>query len=441
MDTLTVQFEKYKQNKVVRNSFYGVIQFVVSTLLLLGFTPVFIHKMGTEQYGLWMLATSVLGLMVVGDFGLNTAISKFVAEFVESGNIDLLSTVVSVGLIAYILLGFGLIIPLYVFSPTLAGIFKASETVSVEQIGFVIRIIFLGFIPLLLRSGAVAVLVGLQRFKVLVIVMVGSQILVYTAALIIAFLGGSVAQVVRSTVAVLWITALASLFLAWQMLQPFRLKFALIRSGEVVRRMFSFSLMSGISGIGTQIFSFVDRLAVGAVLGLDALAYYTVITSMAAKILQLNNALTSVLMPAVSTWMATGDIRRVRVYFLRATMALLALNFLIASILLVLSGPLLWLWMGEAFADHVLVPFRVLIVIYALISLNAPAHFVAYGIGKPGINALFDIAGGCLTISLILILGKPLGLLGATLANGGYLITWGIIGYIYLHIWTLDKHT
>jgi O-antigen/teichoic acid export membrane protein len=379
--------------------------------------------MGTEQYGLWMLATSALGLMSIAEFGLNTAISKFVAEFVESKDTIALSSVLSAGLCAYFFLGFGLILPLYIFSPVLAGIFKSSQTVSTEQIGLVIHIVSLGFIPLLLRSGAMAIPIGLQRFQTPVIVTVGYQILSYVAALMVIYLGGSVAQVVRSTVVVLWIAALGSLFIAWQMLKPFKLKFTITHSGEVLRRMFSFSLISGISSLGSQIFNIVDRLAVGVVLGLDAVAYYTVIISVATKILQLSSALTSALMPAVSSWMASGDIQRVRTYTL------------------ILSDTLLRLWMGEAFANHVMLPFRILIVLYALISLNAPSFFVAYGMDNPGINALAAIIGGCLTIALILVWGKTLGLLGTVLANGGYLITLAITGYVYLRINKVIRQT
>jgi O-antigen/teichoic acid export membrane protein len=442
LDELAVYFEKYAQNKVARNSFYGAIQFVVPTILLLAFTPLFIHKMGTEKYGLWMLATSALGLMGMAEFGLNTAISKFVAEFVGSRDASTLSAIVSAGLVAYILLAFGLIVPLYIFSPALAGIFKPSESISAEQISLVIRIMSLGFIPLLLRSGAMAIPIGLQQFKVPVIVTIGYQILSYTAALIIVFLGGSVAQVVSSTVVVLWVMALGSLFVAWRMLKPFNLKFMITRSQEVLRRMLSFALISGVSGLGSQIFSFADRFAVGVVLGLDVVAYYTVIITVVAKILQLSSSLTSALMPAVSSWMASGDIRRVRAYFLRATIALFTFNLMIASVFIILSEPLLQLWMGGEFANHVLIPFRVLIMIYCLISVNAPAYFVAYGMGKPGINALMSIVGGCLTICLILVWGKTLGLLGTVLANGGYLITLAIIGYVYLCIdWIIRQNS
>jgi len=423
LDELVVQFEKYKENKIVRNSFYGVIQFILPALLLLVFTPIFIYKMGTEHYGLWMLATSALGLMGIAEFGLNTAISKFVAEFVGSKDTVALSVVISAGLVAYLLVGLGLIVPLYIFSPFLAGIFKPSETVSAEEIGLVIRIMSLGFIPLLLRSGAMAIPIGLQRFQTPVIVSVGYQLLSYTAALIVVFLGGSVAQVVGSTVAVLWTAALGSLFIVWRMLQPFNLKFTITHSRRILGRMFSFTLVSGISDLGSQIFGFMDRLTVGVVLGLDAVAYYTVIVSVAAKILQFSIALTSALMPAVSSWMASGDIQRVRAYFMRATMVLLVLNFLIASVLLILSTLLLRLWMGDAFVNHALIPFRILVVVYAVISVNTPAYYVANGVGIPYLNAIAAIFGGLFTIGLIFWLSPDWGLTGAAIANLGFVTT------------------
>lgn len=433
------QVEKYKENRVIRNSFYGVLQFVIPTLLLLGFTPVFVHKMGSESYGLWMVANSALGLMGVAEFGLNTAISKYVAEYVGSHNIDALSIVVSVGLVVQLLIGFVLFWPLYVFSPNLAAIFKSSEINSVEQIGHVIQIMSLGFVPYLLRSGALAVPVGLQRFKVPLVINVGFQILNYTIVLVVVLLGGTVAHVVGSTVVVLWISALISLIVAWQMLKPFNLKLTRTNSREIIHKMLPFAFMSGLSSLGSQIFSFVDRLAVGAVLSLEAVAYYSIIISVASKISQLSGALTGALMPAVSSWTASGMIHRVKSYLSRATVVLLAVNILIATIIVIIARPLLSIWIGNDFATITVAPFQVLIIIYALFSLNAPAYYVAYGMGKPWINALMGIIGGGLTIGLIIIWGKTYGLIGAAYANSGYLVTLIIIRYVYWYIGRIIK--
>ena len=427
MEAFVVQFRKYKEDRVARNSFYSVVQFAVPTLLLLGVTPILIRHMGTEHYGLWMLATSALGLMSIAEFGLNTAIAKFIAEYMASKDTNALAIVVSRGLVACVLLGTVLVIPLYVYSPALAEVFKSSETLSTAQIGSVIKIISLGLAPLLLRSYAMAIPIGLQRFEIPVVITIGYQILSYAAALIVTLLGGSVALVVGSTVGVLWIAAFGALLIAWRMLKPLHLQYRQVFSKKTLQKLFSFALMSGISGIGSRIFSFADRLAVGAVLGLEAVAYYSVIISVAAKILQLGDVLASALMPAVSAWMASGTIRRAQAYFLRATGAVLAINFIVANVLLGLSAPFLRLWMGELFADQALLPFRILIVIYALISLNAPAYHVANGIGIPWLNALGSLLGGSLTIGLILWLGNMSGLMGVAVANAGYLFNFLLI--------------
>ncbi len=428
------KIKKYCRNAVIRNSFFNVVQFLLPTILLLVFTPFFVHKMGTENYGLWMIANSALGLMGIVDIGLNTAISKFVAESVESSNPNNLSAIVTGGFIAYILVGIGLSIPLYIYSPALAAIFKSTESVSVAQIADVIRIISLGFLPMVIRSGAVAIPIGLQKFQIPTYITLGYQCLIYTAALIIASCGGSITQVVGCNVLILWMTGLVCLVVAWRMLKPFGLKFIIKGSHQVLKKMLSFAIISGISGVGSQIFNTVDRLVVGATLGLNVVGYYSVIISAASKILQLNGSIMGSLMPAISSWMASGEIARARKWFIQSSLVQFILNFVIVITLLPLSGLLLRLWMGEEFANHTLLSFRVLIVIYALISLSASAYHVAYGVNKPGINALTSILGGCFTIGLIFYLGKSLGLLGAALANGGYLITLITIFYVYFYL-------
>jgi len=165
LNIFIAKLQKYKENIIVRNSLYGAIQFFAPTLLLLIFTPIFIQRMGTTQYGLWMLATSTLGLMGIAEFGLGTTIAKFVAEFSSTNDNKALSTIISWGLISYVLLGAIFIVPLYVFSPRLATIFKPSETVSIEQIGDIVRIMSLGFIPLLLRNGAMSILKDCKNSK------------------------------------------------------------------------------------------------------------------------------------------------------------------------------------------------------------------------------------------------------------------------------------
>jgi len=243
---------------------------------------------------------------------------------------------------------------------------------------------------------------------------------------------------VQSNVIILWITAIASLYVAWRMLHPYQITIAFEWSKNILQRMFSFSIMAGISSLGGQIFSFADRLAVGAILGLDAVAYYTIAINIASKILQLSGSVTSALMPAVSTWVASAKFHLVRAYFYKSTAILFILNLILSSILLFFSDIFFRVWLGEIVASQILVPFRFLVIIYALISLNAPAHHIAFGIGLPWLNAIASVTGGILTISLILQLGKSFGLLGAAIANAGYLSVYILLIYVFMY---LRKHS
>lgn len=390
--------------------------------------------MGTANYGLWMLATSTLSLMGIAEFGLNTAISKFIAEYVEKKDPGAISTLVSTGILIYLALSIFLILPAYTFSPAIASILKPSETISSEEIRNAIRIMSLGFIPLLLRSGAIAIPVGLQQFKIPTIIMSSYQFVNYAAALIIVLAGGTIADVIMSTVVVLWITAIGSWWIAIHILEPYNFKFSIANAKIITRSLFSFSIMSGISGLGSLIFNAVDRLAVGAVLGLDAVAYYSVIIGVTSKQLQLSGAVTGALMPAVSAWMASGNLKKIWGYFVKSTIVVFGLNFFMASILLLISNSFLNAWLGQGFAEQVNIPFRILVVVYALISLNAPAYYVANGMNNPGINAFSTILGGTLTIGFIFFLGAKYGLTGAAIANGGYLVSWAIILDVYMRL-------
>lgn len=427
-------FSRYKGNTIIRNSTYGGLQFFVSTLLLLIFTPLLLKTMGTTGYGLWTLANSTLGLIGIAEFGFGTAVAKFTSEFADGKNSDALSTVVWTSILAYLILGITLIVPLYIFSPNLAEIFKPSDTVTHSQIVSVMQIMSLGFIPLLFRSGASSIPIGLQRFEIPMWLALGYQIASYSAALLVTLFGGSIEQAVKSTIVVLWLTALLALFISWRMLKSLRVKFYFIWRKDIPRRMLSFSAATGLASLGSKVFNFADKLAVGAVLGLDAVAYYTIIIGIASKILQLSGALTNALMPAVSQWWTAGDFKRVRTHFLKSTGILGVLNLLIAVVLIILSQPLLRLWVGIDFTTHVLVPFRFLIVIYALISMAAPAYHVANGIGTPWINAFASILGGVFTIGSIILFGNKSGLLGVAVANGGYLINLVLIIFVMVSL-------
>ena len=87
--------------------------------------------------------------------------------------------------------------------------------------------------------------------------------------------------------------------------------------------------------------------------------------------------------------------------------------------MLLFAEPFLRLWMGSEFASQALGPFRILILVYALMSVSAPAFHIANGAGVPWINAIASLGGGLVTIALVVVLARSIGLEGAAWANAG----------------------
>jgi O-antigen/teichoic acid export membrane protein len=405
---------KVSRDRVVKNSAYSTIGFILPVFTMLFFTPQLVRRMGHEGYGLWHVAISSLGLMGSLELGLGAAVAKYIAEYNSSQDTDGLSSVTTIGFVLSLIVGVVLTLPLYQLAPQIAHLFHASNIAS-DQVEEAIKLASLGFIPLLLKNNGLAVPRGLQRFGILTAMQLGQNVLTVVVAFIVTLLSDSIEWVVLSTILLMWLFSLGSLVIAFRMLRTLNVRF--LFSSAYLRRMFSFMTFAGLDGIGRQVFSSMDRLAVGVVLGLSDVAYYTVAIGIANKFIALASALTEALMPAASVWYATGNMQRLWKYFRRSTAGLVLLNLGLGGALLVLSGPFLRFWMGEDFARPALVPFRILILVYAVMSLTAPAYQIANGIGVPWINTLGALGSGLGTILFIIILGRTVGLEGAAWAN------------------------
>lgn len=425
--TIAAAAQALAGNRVVRNSLFSSAGFVVPLVLLLLFTPPLIGGMGVEGYGLWTLALSVLGLMGTLELGLGTAIAKFVAEYHSKGDADGLSAAVSTGLLLQTAIGLLLTCPLYLLAPAVARWFGGSA-LSLNGVEQAIRLTALALVPVLWRSGGLAVPTGLQRFEIPMVLNVSQRILLLTAALLVVLLGGTVQEAILSTVVVTWSFGLASLAVMFRLLRGSQAR--LYVSWRYAHEMLSFAAFNGAASIGGQVFGSMDRLAVGAVLGLSGLTYYTVAIGIANKLLYLTDYLTRSLMPATSAWNAAGDHRKLVLYYRRSTAVVVALNVGMAAVLLVASEPFMRLWMGASFAAETVPALRILTIVYMMTSLNAPAYQMANGLGRPWICAVTSLVGGAGTICLIVVLGRTMGLQGAAWANAAYWVTLLVIVYV-----------
>ena len=420
-------------SRIGKNTLFSAGGYAVQVLVILVSTPPLLHRMGAPNFGLWMLSIAFLGLAGLFDLGLSTTIAKYIAEYHQRGDVDRLSATATMGFLIYLSIGLVLALPIFLLAPQAASLLSDTKAgVPRDVIEGTVRFAALGFVPLLLKNAGLAVPIGLQRFKIPMGISVAQSLLTFGIALVITLGGGSVTQVVVSSLITLSVMAVVSLLIGYQTLRSLGAR--IIYSRSQARLMFKFTAFTSVSALGTVLFSAADRVAVGLVLGTAAVAYYVVAVGIAANLLTIADVLTRPLMPATSSLIGAGQWGRVRMYLVRSTIAIAALELTISVFLLLVSRPAMTAWLGEEVTAQALLPLRVLIVAYAVIGVFAPGYHIANGSGFPWVPAVGGLAGGCLTVGLIIVMGQEWGLAGAAWANCGYwanaLILVGTLGIL-----------
>ena len=77
-----------KKKVLINNSISGVCQLVITALLTFFSIPVFIHKLGTDLYGVFALVSVIGNLNLFTNLGLDVSLTKFIAEQGKSTESD-----------------------------------------------------------------------------------------------------------------------------------------------------------------------------------------------------------------------------------------------------------------------------------------------------------------------------------------------------------------
>ena len=107
------------KKKIIVNIFSNWTNLIILVGIAFIVSPIMVHRLGNEFYGIWTLIVSVTGYFSVLDFGVNTAIVRFISMYVAQKKIERANEVFNTSFIFF----FG--IP---FEPPRAGIIPNTLT-------------------------------------------------------------------------------------------------------------------------------------------------------------------------------------------------------------------------------------------------------------------------------------------------------------------------
>jgi O-antigen/teichoic acid export membrane protein len=187
--------------------------------------------------------------------------------------------------------------------------------------------------------------------------------------------------------------------------------------GSLVRSVFRFGGWIAVSQILAPLFQYFDRILIGAMLTLTAVAYYTVPQEIVSRLLVFPLSLTLVLFPMLSSGTLDVDAHNDHSgLYKRSIKYLFSLVFPLTLLAIALAPEFLRWWVGEDFASHSEVVFQVLSAGFffnALAQLPATALQAA---GLPDVTAKIHLLEVVPTIIVLIVCIFLWGLIGAAMS-------------------------
>ena len=103
-----------------RNTFFGIVASLVQMGTRFVTVPIVIGYLGLDGYGIWSIIMTIAVCMRFGSVGVKSAFQKYVAEATGSGDFVKANQLLSTGSAAMLVLSIIGLIPLAVFSDSLA---------------------------------------------------------------------------------------------------------------------------------------------------------------------------------------------------------------------------------------------------------------------------------------------------------------------------------
>jgi O-antigen/teichoic acid export membrane protein len=401
--------------RLLRRNAIGVYA-VYATAILSGLvvTPIVIHQLGTEAFGIWSFIGSVTIYLSVLDFGVGPTIVRFGAEARGRRAPEDLNAVASVGLALYAAIGLVTIpigIALAFLVPVLID--APDDLVTATRVATLLTVLGIAArFPLGLFTN---LLVAQQRWDVQNLANFVSGIAYMAAVAIVLTSGGGLVALALIALLTTLLRLLLPLLWLRSELPGLQLARRYVRRARV-RELAAFSGSNFLVHVANKIVFSTDVVVVGIVLGSIAAGVYSVPAKLFVLAFGLGTAVTSLMFPAFAELEGAGARERQRSLLLAGLRGGMALMLLLALPFLFIPDLLIHGWVGGGFEEG----YPVLSLLAVVLLLHQPIYvltqfLIARAWQRPA--ALISIAMTAVNLVLSVVLAATVGLWGVALST------------------------
>jgi O-antigen/teichoic acid export membrane protein len=399
---------------ILRGICVNYLHLLVGFIFVFFLTPIIIRHVGQSAYGLWAIFSSMVGYFLALDFGMNTAVAKYTAEYRALNNHEALNKIASTTFVCIVFVCILIVLISIGITPFIPYIFNIPDAlVSAGKTAFLIMAFNAA---LILLSGVFGnIIYGHQRvdvWKTFTIVQLTANILLTILFLRIGL--GLIGMAVAVTISNL---ILISLYLTFLQRSGYCVSIRPQLAGrKVLKEIAPYSIRTFILVLTSRILYYTSSIIIGIFLGVSMVTPYDVAYKLCFYITSLFGVISITIFPRFSKLYALGDIDGLQDLYLKATKISLAIMSPLAIFFVFFGQPLINLWVGEENFVGMDI-FLIFILMDFIHAVGTPAGLLLQGIGRNKTFVYSETVNAGLNLILSVILVRELGLLGVALGG------------------------
>lgn len=418
---------------LLRNSVVNFLAGLLPAVTLLVTMPFIVRGLGDAHYGLLVLISAVMGYFAVIDINIAAGATKYVSEFHARGDQASESAVMNLALAISMAIG------LLGAAMMWAGddwLVDHALQVPAPQHDLGLRYLHLaavGFLVAQVQQALQSLPQAVQRYSLSASCEAAFGVLVPVLTVLALSLGGGLYEVllVRVVLSALnmgvLLVMVRHLFPHWRWVWPD----AMLR-----RTVLSFSGYTYLGRLASLTYFHADKFIISAMLGLEAVSYYAIASTIANRLLSLTFRFSSVIYPAASALAVQGRWEELRQAYFKTSRYVFFINACAVALVCLFAREILFYWMGPRFADAGWVVVSVVALGMLVDSASNLPSLVNDGMGHSRLTGLFAISRAIFGVAVVVLGTYCFGLNGVAF---GHLLASLVVVCAFL--WAVHRYT
>jgi O-antigen/teichoic acid export membrane protein len=400
---------------LIKNAAANIIRGGAAAFVALALPPFLTRLMPADSYGAWSLVLQISAYVAYLDFGIQTAVGRFVAHANARSDPQHRDSIISTALAVLGATGILSIVGSVPVAASLPLIFRQMPPMFVGEARVALLLVASSLAVGLPASVFNGIFIGLQRNEIPAAIIGGSRILSAVSLVFVVRHGGDLIQM-GAAVAGVNLASYILQYLMYRKMVPGSQPSVRLISSKTGRELFDYCLSLGVWSFAMLLVTGLDIALVGY-FQFDAVAYYVTAASLITFLTGLQNAVFSVMVPSAAVLHARGDTKELGRVMITATRYSTFLLLLTGLPLVLAATHVLTLWVGPAYAAR---GTRILQVLVAanVIRLSAVPYVMALiGAGEQRLVTVTPLLEGVCNLVASIVAGYMFGALGVAVGT------------------------